>query len=89
MPDALGLDTVRLQTALSLGGSDGVEGAARILVRAAVAALLNATDPDIDYPLSASQVIAQVNSALASNDRSTMIDLAEELDTLNNLGCPS
>ena len=89
MPDALGLDTVRLQTALSLGGSDGVEGAARILVRAAVAALLNASDPDIDYPLSAPQVIAQVISALASNDRSTMIDLAEELDMLNNIGCPS
>jgi hypothetical protein len=33
-------------------------------------------------------VIADVNAALASNDRSTMLALTSELDADNNLGCP-
>lgn len=34
------------------------------------------------------EVIADVNAALASGDRSTMLDLAGELDADNNFGCP-
>ncbi len=63
-------------------------GAESILLRAAVAALLNAADPLISYPLSTSQVIAQVNTAIASGDRSTILALASTLDADNNLGCP-
>jgi hypothetical protein len=57
---------------------------------AAVAALLNSAHPGVDYALTTAEVIAAVNAALASCDRGTMIDLAEELDAANNApdGCP-
>ncbi len=77
-----------LLEALDYGGGPKVKGAAQILLRAAVAALLNASHPDVDYPSSPSDVIADVNSALASLDRDTILDLATALDNDNNLGCP-
>ncbi len=77
-----------LMEALNYPGGKGLEGGARILLRAAVAALLNASSPDVDYPLTAGEVIADVNAALASSDRETMLTLAESLDSDNNLGCP-
>jgi len=67
------------------GGGGGINGAAKILLRAAVAALLNAAHPNINYPLSTTKVITDVNNALASRDRFTMLALADELDKLNNL----
>lgn len=88
VPDALGLDNVTLAQALSFGGGPGEIGAAKMLLRAAVAALLNAAHPDVNYPRSAQQVINSVNAALSSLDRNTMLDLAGELDRDNNLGCP-
>jgi hypothetical protein len=88
VPDAFGLDDVTLLEALSLPGGPGELGAARILLRAAVAALLNAASPTVDYPLLEPDVISLVNAALASGDRDTMLDLAGQLDDYNNLGCP-
>jgi hypothetical protein len=89
VPNSLGLDNVTLVEALALPGGPGVSGAARILLRAGVAALLNAASSGVDYPLSTAQVIAEVNAALASNDRSTILSPATELDDLNNQGeCP-
>jgi len=88
IPDSFGLDNQTLLQALSFNGGSGTLGAAQNLLRAAVAALLNSANPDVDYPRSTSQVIAAVNAALASNDRSTMLNLASELDADNNLGCP-
>lgn len=88
VPDALGLDDTTLLAALSFAGGPGVAGAARILLRQAVAAVLNAAHPDVDYPQTAGSIIAEVNAALASGNRDTMIDLAEKLDAQNNLGCP-
>jgi hypothetical protein len=76
-----------LQT-LQGGGGPGTLGAARILLRAAVAALLNAAHPDVDSPLGTFEIIADVNAALASSNRNTMLALASELDEANNLGCP-
>jgi hypothetical protein len=70
------------------GGGPGTLGGATILLRAAVAAVLNASDPAVGYPLTKAQVISQVNSALASNNRDTMLNLASTLDADNNLGCP-
>ena len=75
-----------LLQALRFHGGPSLAGAARILLRAAVAALLNAAHPDISYPLSESEIISQVNSALDSMDRDTMLDLASILDANNNLG---
>lgn len=76
-----------LQT-LQGGGGSGAEGAARILLRAAVAALLNAGHSGVDYTQTTAEILADVNAALSSGDRDTMLDLAAELDSDNNLGCP-
>ena len=77
-----------LWQALSFDGGSGVEGAVEILLRASVAAVLNAAHPGVAYPRAASQVIADVNSALASGSRDTMLTLAAALDADNNRGCP-
>ena len=77
-----------LLQSLQGGGGPGTLGGARILLRAAVAALLNASHPDVEYTRTPSEVISDVDAALASNDRATMLALAAELDEDNNLGCP-
>jgi hypothetical protein len=88
IPDIYGLDNNTLLQALSFMGGNTEKGAAKILLRAGVAALLNAAHPDIDYPRTEAEVIADVNAALASGDRATMLALAAELDLDNNAGCP-
>jgi hypothetical protein len=88
VPDSLGLDNTTLIQALNLKGGSGTAGAARNLLRAAVASLLNAAHPDVDFQLTTAQVIDQVNAALASNNRNTMLNLASTLDGYNNAGCP-
>jgi hypothetical protein len=88
VPDAYGLDDVSLLDALSFRGGSSDAAAARILLRQAVAALLNASNPDVEFGLTTTQVVADVNAALASGERATILELAEELDRLNNLGCP-
>jgi len=88
VPDSYGLDNYTLLQALSFQGGSGTTAAARILLRAAVSALLNSASPDVDYPLTTAEVIAQVNAALASGDQTTILVLATQLDQYNNLGCP-
>jgi hypothetical protein len=89
LPSALSsLSQNSLLTALQGGGGPGQLGAAKILLRAAVAGLLNASHTSVDYPVTTSDLIAQVNSALASADRATMLELATSIDDQNNLGCP-
>jgi hypothetical protein len=77
-----------LLEALSFQGGSGVGGATEILLRAAVAAYLNSFA--VDYPLTTTEVVDQVNAALASGVRSTMLALATTLDANNNgiSGCP-
>jgi hypothetical protein len=82
------LGAAKLGTALGFDGGTKLEDAAKILLRAGVAALCNAATPSMNYPRTQGQVISQVNAALASKNRSTMISLASTLDTLNNLYCP-
>jgi len=77
-----------LLATLQGGGGSGTLGGAKILLRAAVAALLNASNPGVEYTRTTAEIIADVNAALASNDRATMLALAGELDADNNLGCP-
>lgn len=77
-----------LLQSLQGGGGPGTTGAAKILLRAAVAALLNAAHSGVDYPRTTAEIIADVNAALASNHRNTMLELASELDDDNNGGCP-
>jgi hypothetical protein len=88
VPDTLGYDNVTLLEALSFQGGSDLNGAAEILLRAGVSALLNSAQPNVDYPVTTAEVINSVNAALASGDRDTMLDLAGKLDKYNNLGCP-
>lgn len=67
--------------ALNRGG-----GGENALFRHAVAALLNAAHPDVDYPLSSSQIITAVNAAVASGDAEVIESLKDELDEFNNFG---
>lgn len=76
-----------LLQALNYGGGDNLVGSAQILLRAAVASILNAAHPDVDFTRSAASVIADVNAALATKDRDTILALATALDIDNNLGC--
>lgn len=74
--------------ALRFKGGSGLTGAERILFRAAVASWLNAATEEVGFPLRRREFVPEVNAAVASGDRQTMLDLARELDELNNLGCP-
>jgi hypothetical protein len=77
-----------LLQALQGGGGSGTLGAAKVLLRAATAALLNAAHTGVDYPRTSAQIISDVNAALTSNNRNTMLALATALDKDNNGGCP-
>jgi hypothetical protein len=72
------------------GGGSTLEGATAILLRAAVAGLLNATDANVDYPGGNALIIKHVNAALATEDRDTILALATKLDKKNTGvgGCP-
>ena len=78
--------------ALKGGGGKGVDGATTILLRAATASWLNSAHEQVDYPLRrfapTTGTVARVDAAVRSHDRATMLALADELDRLNNLGCP-
>ncbi len=83
-----GLDDTTLLDALRFQGGPDVAGATRILLRAAVAALLNST-AGIGFPMSTAEILDAVEIALDSGDRATILDLAARLDELNNTGsCP-
>lgn len=82
------LGNATLHQALSFQGGSSLEGAAGNLLRASVAAFLNSAHGNVDYPRSTSAVISDVNAALASQDRDTILSLASALDHDNNLGCP-
>jgi len=88
IPDAYGVDNSTLLAALSFKGGPAVADAARLLLHHAVAALLNASHPGVDYPRTPASIIADVNAALATGSRSTMLALKDALDRDNNLGCP-
>jgi len=73
------------QDALTYSGSNK----AQLLLKQAVAAVLNiASGAAVNYPLTLSQLQAQVNAALASSAQA-QITLQTTLDTNNNMGnCP-
>jgi hypothetical protein len=68
-----------LLQALDLGG-----GGTNALARHAVAALLNASHPDVNFGMTADEVIAAVNAALSGGDVEGTKNM---FDTLNNSGC--
>jgi hypothetical protein len=86
LSNQLGDDT--LLQALGYPGGTNLLGSAQILLRAAVASLLNASHPEVDdFPRTAAEVIADVNAALATKDRATILALASALDADNNSLC--
>lgn len=84
--NAYNLGSRKLMDALRFRGGRGELGAAYILYRAAAAAYLNSVY--IDYLYGTGTVVNQVNAALASGNRETMLSLAALLDLANNFGCP-
>lgn len=77
-----------LSQALRFKGGKSLRLKAAILLRAATAALLNSCSDNVDYAISEAAVIAEVNAALASKNKTTILDLATLLDDYNNEGCP-
>jgi hypothetical protein len=75
-----------LLEALDWSSGNTLLAAKQKLVRQAVAALLNAAHPDVDYPMTQAEIISAVNTALQSSSRDAVNTLANQLDTYNNLG---
>jgi len=75
-----------LMAGLAYKGGSTLAGAAQILLRASVAALLNEAYYGAGYPgeNSVSALIARVNTVLASQNRSSYLALASEYDKWNN-----
>ncbi len=69
-----------LLEALELGG-----GHLNALMRQAVAALLNAASPEVNYEFSLEEVVAKFQAAFDSGDYEPTKD---ELETANEAGCP-
>ncbi len=78
---------VTLLQALRLPSGSTICDAEGKLLQMGVAALLNAGS-GIGYPLTAAQITAEVNAAIATCDRTTILDEAGRLDAFDNLGCP-
>jgi hypothetical protein len=74
--------------ALDGAGGPDLNGATEILLRAAVASILNASDPNVQFGPPPKLLMKHVNAALATDDRDTILALATNLDKRNNLPCP-
>lgn len=87
IPASFGLDQMKLKNALRLDNGKGKKGAAKKLMQAAIAALLNSSHPHMNYPRTTEQIIAEVNAALATKKRTPMMELARQLEADNNRLC--
>jgi hypothetical protein len=77
-----GLEDLTLLEGLQLKGGD-----ANALIRHAVAAVLNAASPDVDYAFDVATIVADVNAALMGDD-DAIEDLKDMLADANESGCP-
>lgn len=73
--------SMTLLQGLRLGGGPGIGGATQILLRAAIAGVLN------EYPDSAHGKIDRTNAAMESGDRERILRLASRFDAQNNGAC--
>ena len=62
-------------------------GGINALARHAVAALLNASNPNISYPDSEAGIIAATQAAIDSGDKDIITAQKDQFDYWNNLGC--
>ena len=76
--------------ALNYNGGAGVAGATNILLRAAVASLLNSVSPDVDFLVSTGHVVDTTITRIETQYRPTLLKRADYFDSLNNNigGCP-
>jgi hypothetical protein len=81
-----GTDT--LLNALNYHGGRGLDGAVRNLLRHATAALLNASNGNVDYPIDESLVIELTNRVLDTEDVDFIQELHSVLAEFNEYGCP-
>ncbi len=75
-----------LLQALNFKGGPGVFGAARILLRAAVAGLLNAAHPDVNYLYTYGDIQWLVKYSLSTGKRNIILQKEALIDAQNNLG---
>ena len=61
-------------------------GKVNALARQAVAALLNAQSPDVEYPMEVGMIISLVNEALTTGEN--IEELKDMLELANEMGCP-
>ena len=75
-----------LMAGLNYRGGSGLSGAAQVLFRASVAALLNEAYYGADFPAESSvpALITRVNTVLATQNRASYLALAGEYDKWNN-----
>lgn len=75
-----------LMSGLNYRGGSALSGGAQILMRAAIASLLNEKYYGADFPIASSpaDLIAQVNAVLATQSRSQYVSFASYLDYWNN-----
>jgi hypothetical protein len=81
------LGSATFMTALGYSGGSTLKDAAKLLMRQAVTAVLNAAS-GIGYPLNQAQIIAEVKAALSSCNRQTILNEANRLERFNNSTCP-
>src|SRR5262249_22775179 len=82
------LSNKTLLEALNFPGGSTLTEAAQILLRVGTGSLPHSSSLGGKFPLTTSQVIMQINQALASGNRDTILGLANQLDQLNNARCP-
>ena len=78
-----------LLDALSFKGGKDLDGAVRLLLKQAVAALLNIAHPEISYMIDMSTLLYFVNRVLTNfggTDRGYILSLKDALDEWNNEG---
>ena len=82
---------VTMLDALSLPGGSTICDATGLLLKQGVAAVLNACNTSgVAYPLTTAQVVSEVNAAIASCDKDTILNEVTRLNNFNNGvgGCP-
>jgi hypothetical protein len=77
-----------LAQGLMFDGGDTVVDKAKILLRAAIASMLNASHDGVYFSTKQAWIVSEVNAALDSQDPGRIIGLATYLDNENNRGCP-
>jgi hypothetical protein len=83
-----GIGQDSLLNALGYQGGRGLNGSAQQLIREGVAAMLNAANPGVHFPLTVSQIESAVDAALQSQRRDTIQGAAASLASDNSAGCP-